>query len=415
MLPANPVSDITFSKLTADIDYLYHRTRPYPHDIKEKESLCQYIQQCVEYLQERCIDEAKQMHDDDASRKKARSNNKKKSSKRPRITMQRLFLEHMTHRNSALNTKWTVHKFGSETWGTSIGRDSDIDIAVRLNFSNRRSDKIYMLQRLSRIISENDSNDHDLLRVQLLLHAKYPIIRVYHKQYEHIKADISIADRYCLKRNQLIIEYIHYYETQYRFPLKKLIVFIKYWSKQRAINGAYYGYLSSFGYTLMILHFIHYFIIKHYKRKGGASLSTLVCAFFEFYAFEYTAAIHSISIDAEFGKKYDTRCFMEVMDPMNDENNVAKNVGYYQYCKIQREFVRCASIMRNSANVGELFKEITENMFSDGSQEESVGSSLMEIKANDSPSSVSVYGVSSVCDDDDDAASEITPDTDNSI
>jgi len=79
----------------------------------------------------------------------------------------------------------------------------------------------------------------------------------------------------------LILNMIKHYETRYHLPVRKLIVFLKKWSKVRGINNSYHGYLNSFGFTLLILKFIQSSetqgLLQH--RRSAADL---VSGFFEF-------------------------------------------------------------------------------------------------------------------------------------
>eukprot|EP01084_Bolivina_argentea_P199086 340724_1 len=138
-------------------------------------------------------------------------------------------------------TKWTVFIFGSQSDGTS-SPSSDIDIAILLNFKNTRKDKEHLLLKLSQIISKLDPNKS--LLVKCILRARYPIIKMYDiKSHDHM--NVSIADRFCYQRNELIKSYIAHHTSVWSKILKsdecikKLIVFVKHWSKTRGINGAY--------------------------------------------------------------------------------------------------------------------------------------------------------------------------------
>jgi len=184
--------------------------------------------------------------------------------------------------------------------------------------------------------------------VHSLLHAKYPIIRVNHIRLKHIKFDISIADRYCTRRNQLINEYVDYFWYEHGIPMKKLIVFIKHWTKQRGINNAYRCFLNSFGFTLLIIQFIQCLIANKDKNYFGQKIDYFAYEFWAFYAFEFDPSKHGIAIrNEQLGKKKNIGCFLEVIDPVNDANNVGQNVGYWQYSKIRAECMRCIEIYRD--------------------------------------------------------------------
>lgn len=328
---------VSLSDLTTEIETYYRQTRPFREHVEEKEKLFKYIADSVSYLHREYMADLKEI----------------KNGTPPSFKMtKQKFLENMS-RSQTSNKPWSVFKFGGESWGIS-GRESDTDIAIRLNFRNNRSDKKFLLNELSQFISNNDNNG--VLMVQSILNAKYPIIRIHHLQFKYIKFDISIADRFCFKRNKLILEYIEHFQYKYNIPMKQIIVFIKYWSKQRGINNAYHCYLNSFGFTLLIIKFIQSLVVDRNKNIHNKPLSYFVYEFFVFYALKYDQSKHGICITSEyvFDKKRDLNCLMEVIDPVNYENNVAQKVGYYQYTRTKSEFVRSLDIFKEHTKHSQL-------------------------------------------------------------
>jgi len=70
-------------------------------------------------------------------------------------------------------------------------------------------------------------------------------------------------------------------------------------------------------------------------------------SFFAFYAFEFDPSKHCVSIlNERLDNKRNSNCFLEVIDPVNFENNVAQNVGFWQYSKIRQECIRCVEIYK---------------------------------------------------------------------
>ena len=341
-------------ELSNKIELHYLRTRPDEDLQMKKEKLYHYIQQCVFKLQN------------------AESDTKNKSRVLRHIKCELID-----------SSEWKIFKFGSESDGTSLP-SSDIDLGVHVNFKNTRKDKEKLLYRLSKIISTDDKDD--ALLVKLILHARYPIIRVYHI-YTHCTVNISISDRYCFQRNELIKQYLTYYNNLYSKWLgidefvKKLIVFIKKWSKIREINNAYQGYLNSFGFMMFTLKFLKWFTEnKLYETWSEQyhkwSLAEILKAFYTFYVAKFDETQHSISIidcyydydeckcdckagygqnvydekDEEeqiFDKKWNKKCVLEVVDPVNFNHNVTKNVGYHEFEHIKYEFVRALQIFEN--------------------------------------------------------------------
>eukprot|EP01084_Bolivina_argentea_P107348 191925_1 len=147
--------------------------------------------------------------------------------------------------------EWKTFKFGSSVWGIH-DKDSDIDIAINLNCSyNPTRDAI---QNILFSLSKAIRNSNRKPKVTKILNAKCPII-VVEDIKKGIKADISISNKYTAATKDLILSYIEKYEKS-GFPTRKLIKFIKYWSKERGINNAQIGYPNSFGWTIMVIAFI---------------------------------------------------------------------------------------------------------------------------------------------------------------
>eukprot|EP01084_Bolivina_argentea_P129586 228850_1 len=189
--------------------------------------------------------------------------------------------------------RMNAFKFGSELWNVSCRR-SDIDIAITVNFKNRRADKQELLDDLLQIICSNNETelyiiDEDYIK---LLNATYPIIRIQHN-IAKIEMDISIADRYCLPTNEYVLKCINKYHNQYKIPIRRLIIFVKYWSKQREINDSYHRYLNSFGYTLMVLYYMKHYILH---TNYSVNISYLIYGFFKFYAIHFDFDKYRISI-----------------------------------------------------------------------------------------------------------------------
>ena len=42
------------------------------------------------------------------------------------------------------------------------------------------------------------------------------------------------------------------------YPMRRMIIFIKYWTKQNGINDAPHHYMNSFGFTIMFIKFIQF-------------------------------------------------------------------------------------------------------------------------------------------------------------
>lgn len=139
-----------------------------------------------------------------------------------------------------------------------------------------------------------------------------------------VSCDICIGNSLGVRNTLLLSTYAAVDE---RVP--QLVRVVKYWAKRREINNTYYGTLSSYAYTLMVIFFMQtrrepllpvlqqlpqtagaplpsvtvdgfetYFLpdlqaIRQQTRPGGGtardgvSLSTLLCSFFRYYGHEF--------------------------------------------------------------------------------------------------------------------------------
>merc|ERR1712228_783548 len=103
--------------------------------------------------------------------------------------------------------------------------------------------------------------------------------------------DVSIADDESVQVTKTIVfEQIEKYKKA-GFPIRKFLVFIKYWTKKRCINDSPHRFVNSFGYTLMVIKYIQYLAVN---RIQFVNLSCLVYGFFSFYAQQFNAKKHII-------------------------------------------------------------------------------------------------------------------------
>eukprot|EP01083_Nonionella_stella_P049044 130810_1 len=262
---------------------------------------------------------------------------------------------------------WSVFKFGSITWRID-NTHSDIDVAIKMNTRTthrmHKHQKQEILQRLSCFIKENESDKYKLMTI---LHARWPIIRIEHRELE-MQMDVSISNDLRVKYTKhIILEFIDSYTAKHGYPMRKLIVLVKYWSKQRCINDSPNRFINSFGFTLMVIKFIQHLIFGHQKY---INLSHLLYCFFVFYGCAFDATKHAIDVmdegHGEWNEKMSNKV-LEIIDPANIQNNVTNNVRQSQYTKINVEFNRAMQIYRvymtkqqNQTMHMTLFKLLTE-------------------------------------------------------
>ena len=221
--------------------------------------------------------------------------------------------------NSAELEKWHVFPFGSYIWNIS-NVDSDIDIGIDLPIpSLSKSDKAFVLHNLLQVLRSGQS----VQQVEGIFGARCPILRL---TMNGQRFDISIADSYCLKTQHIINNTLDAFESV-AVPARELIIIVKLWSKRRGINDAHKGYFNSYGFTLLAIDFLNAIICK-----GGTlsrCLSELVLCFFEFYCWQFGAK-----------KSGSAGPVMQIIDPVNADNNVAKHVQPARFDRIKSEFRR---------------------------------------------------------------------------
>ena len=272
--------------------------------------------------------------------------------------------------------KWDIFKFGSAIWGIDNNK-SDIDVAIKrpTNYHDHLPKKMVkqeILQRLSAFIDmslqtrknengkEIDQEERNRYKITNILHARCPIITI-DDTILKMKMDLSIADG-CTATKDIILSFINKFSSSpFVIPMRKFIVFVKYWSKQRCINDSPNRFINSFGYTLMVIKYCQYLIAK---GKDWCNISYLIYGFFKYYAITFDAKKHCVDImdgngDGRFGKKTSGKV-LEIIDPANPKNNVTNNVRIEQYERISLEFRRATQLYIVFMNGGQ---ETNETLF----------------------------------------------------
>eukprot|EP01053_Blabericola_migrator_P001630 Blabericola_migrator_1__1629@NODE_1437_length_4551_cov_80_907672_g376_i1_p1_GENE_NODE_1437_length_4551_cov_80_907672_g376_i1NODE_1437_length_4551_cov_80_907672_g376_i1_p1_ORF_typecomplete_len848_score159_11PAP_central/PF04928_17/2_8e07NTP_transf_2/PF01909_23/0_00012Polbeta/PF18765_1/9_7e03Polbeta/PF18765_1/0_0033PAP_assoc/PF03828_19/0_55_NODE_1437_length_4551_cov_80_907672_g376_i1732544 len=209
---------------------------------------------------------------------------------RPTEPQEKSFIHFITkqERLTVLHMKKRVKNFIEQTAGLKVyvygsmftglvSAHSDIDLTLKLSevleaqsgqFFPPKTDeeetyvKKEILRWLYVQLREMTEIKEHIWRVQFL-DARVPIIKIREIKDEDkqsiseddcpaMSLDLSISKELWGVRNSTLLK--HYAALDDR--LHPLVAIVKYWTKCRFINGAYYGYLSSFGYTLSIIHYL---------------------------------------------------------------------------------------------------------------------------------------------------------------
>ncbi|RPA91965.1 hypothetical protein L873DRAFT_1751119 [Choiromyces venosus 120613-1] len=145
--------------------------------------------------------------------------------------------------------------FGSLVTGFAITK-SDLDAILTSPYS----------EDLFSIPDEDDESNslpHNLAKefqaegfeVTLLLRTRVPIMKLALKATDENSFDLNCDIGF---NNDLGVHNTRMLQTYSRCDprVKEMVLFIKWWAKKRHINSTYRGTLSSYGYVLMIIHFL---------------------------------------------------------------------------------------------------------------------------------------------------------------
>ncbi|KAG5518563.1 hypothetical protein PMAC_002959 [Pneumocystis sp. 'macacae'] len=219
---------------------------------------------------------------------------------------------------------------------------------------------------------------------------------------EGISCDIGFNNKLAIYNTNLLTTY-----SNCDHRVRKIILFIKYWAKRRKINDPYHGTLSSYGYVLLILHYLMNVIpvpllpnlqrmkaspgkvlvqseiecdgIRNYFLSNVDSLGKLVHGFFYYYAYQFNWRDHVVSIRSQTGlltKKdkgwtqavervsvsdniFRDRYILAIEDPFEITHNVGRTVNRLSAHTIRGEFFR-ASKLSGSRIKNKIYNELCE-------------------------------------------------------
>jgi len=107
-----------------------------------------------------------------------------------------------------------------------------------------------LVEQLGNLI-ERETNFY----VKMLPRARIPIIKLNMPPTstipEGMACDIGFENRLALENTRLLLTY-----AMVDPRLRTLVLFLKVWTKRRKINNPYRGTLSSYGYVLLVIHFL---------------------------------------------------------------------------------------------------------------------------------------------------------------
>nr|CRX79198.1 hypothetical protein ls5931a1_00014 [Leucosporidium scottii] len=139
--------------------------------------------------------------------------------------------------------------FGSMANGFAL-KNSDMDLCCFLAKDAPMRPASELVQVLGSLI-EQETNFH----VKMLPRARIPIIKLTMPPTATVPfgmaCDIGFENRLALENTRLLLTY-----AMVDTRLRTLVLFLKVWTKRRKINNPYRGTLSSYGFVLLVIHFL---------------------------------------------------------------------------------------------------------------------------------------------------------------
>ncbi|GAA5938480.1 hypothetical protein JCM1841_006107 [Sporobolomyces salmonicolor] len=139
--------------------------------------------------------------------------------------------------------------FGSMANGFAL-KNSDMDLCCFLGKDAPVRGPSELVELLGGLI-ERETNFY----VKMLPRARIPIIKLTMPPTPSVPAgmacDIGFENRLALENTRLLLTY-----AMVDPRLRTLVLFLKVWTKRRKINNPYRGTLSSYGYVLLVIHFL---------------------------------------------------------------------------------------------------------------------------------------------------------------
>ncbi|GAA6037661.1 hypothetical protein JCM8097_002272 [Rhodosporidiobolus ruineniae] len=141
--------------------------------------------------------------------------------------------------------------FGSMANGFAL-KNSDMDLCCFLAKDAPVRSPSELVELLGGLI-EQETNFY----VKMLPRARIPIIKLTMPPTPAVPAgmacDIGFENRLALENTRLLLTY-----AMVDSRLRTLVLFLKVWTKRRKINNPYRGTLSSYGYVLLVIHFLEH-------------------------------------------------------------------------------------------------------------------------------------------------------------
>ena len=150
--------------------------------------------------------------------------------------------------NTLTGARLNVFIFASSQNGFGTN-ESDLDVTVLFHGVCRVSGHGFVRFVLETLADQLGRLYGDMIaHMKLIAHAKTPIIKL---RCGSVQVDLSVENKPALKNTVLLHEYASFHEH-----VVHLVLCIKGWAKAKMLVGARCGQLTSYAWTLLVIHFL---------------------------------------------------------------------------------------------------------------------------------------------------------------
>ncbi|KAM3401691.1 hypothetical protein ACQJBY_006016 [Aegilops geniculata] len=223
----------------------------------------------------------------------------------------------------------------------------------------------------------------NLQNIQALTRARVPIVKLMDPD-TGLSCDICVNNLLAVVNTKLLRDY-----AQIDQRLRQLAFIVKHWAKSRRVNETYQGTLSSYSYVIMCIHLLqlrrilpclqemeatcyvtvddnHYAYfdqvdkLSNYGAHNNETLSSLLWAFFHYWAYQhdYTQNVISIRTGKIISKHMkdwtrrvgNDRHLICIEDPFETSHDLGRIVDKFSIKILREEFERAANILQYDPN-----------------------------------------------------------------
>ncbi|VAH03829.1 unnamed protein product [Triticum turgidum subsp. durum] len=220
-------------------------------------------------------------------------------------------------------------------------------------------------------------------QLQALTRARVPIVKLMDPD-TGLSCDICVNNLLAVVNTKLLRDY-----AQIDQRLRQLAFIVKHWAKSRRVNETYQGTLSSYSYVIMCIHLLqlrrilpclqemeatcyvtvddnHYAYfdqmdkLSNYGAHNNETLSSLLWAFFHYWAYQhdYTQDVISIRTGKIISKHMkdwtrrvgNDRHLICIEDPFETSHDLGRVVDKFSIKILREEFERAANILQYDPN-----------------------------------------------------------------